>query len=110
MHRTTRLLFRIVTGLALGLSAAAWAGETVPTPAAKIDSGLGDLPHYSQWREPWLYVTPAEKVDSGLGALPHHSEWREPWLYIQPAEKVDSGLGEITRSAAPVATASSAPK
>ncbi len=110
MHRTTRLFFRMVTGLALGLSTAAWAGETVPTPTAKIDSGLGKLPHYSQWREPWLYVTPAEKVDSGLGALPHHSEWREPWLYIQPAEKVDSGLGEITQSAAPVATASSARK
>ena len=64
-------------------------------PAAKLDSGLGDLPPLSEWREPWLYATPAESVDSGLGDLPPLSEWREPWLYATPAESVDSGLGDL---------------
>ena len=38
---------------------------------------------------------PAESLDSGLGDLPPYSEWRFPWVYSMPAEKIDSGLGEI---------------
>lgn len=101
MHRASKAFLSLVAGFALGLSTAAMA-DGVPTPAASIDSGLGALPHYSQWQEPWLYATPAEKVDSGLGTLPPYADWRESWLYSQPAEKIDSGLGEITR---PVAAA-----
>jgi hypothetical protein len=103
MHRASKAFLSLVAGFALGLSTAAMADGAVPTPAASIDSGLGALPHYSQWREPWLYAMPAEKVDSGLGTLPPYAEWREPWLYSQPAEKIDSGLGEITRRAATAA-------
>ena len=99
MKRTGRVLIGVVAALGFAVSAGgALADGTVPTPAAKIDDGLGTLPHYSQWREPWAYATPAEKVDSGLGSLPHYSQWHEPWLYSQPAEKIDNGLGEIAAS------------
>jgi hypothetical protein len=96
-----RAMWVLLAAVAMGSAAAdqtavrgaepdsAWA------PAAKRDNGLGALPHYREWREPWLYAFPAEKVDSGLGSLPPLSEWRDPWLYATPAEKVDSGLGSL---------------
>ncbi len=95
-YRASKLCLALVAGLTLGLATSALAEDVVPTPAAKIDNGLGNLPHYSEWRDLWLYATPAESIDSGLGTLPHYSEWHAPWLYSQPAEKIDSGLGEIT--------------
>ena len=55
-------------------------------PAEKVDSGLGDLPSLSEWREPWLYATPAESIDNGLGDLLPFAEWREPWLHAIPAD------------------------
>jgi hypothetical protein len=72
-----------------------------PTPAAKIDAGLGELSVYTEWREPWLYAIPAESVDDGLGATPDAARVTEVWLYAMPAEKLDSGLGEIVATAAP---------
>jgi hypothetical protein len=38
-----------------------------------------------------LYSTPADKVDSGLGELPPFKEWKAPWLHSIPADK---GAGE----------------
>ena len=65
-------------------------------PAAKRDSGLGELrPLNGESPGVWLYAIPAESLDSGLGDLPPLSEWRAPWLYAMAAEKVDSGLGEL---------------
>ena len=72
-----------------------FAADEVPEPAAKVDSGLGELPQFGQWVEPWLYATPTESVDDGLGEMPDVSRITEVWLYAMPAEKVDSGLGEI---------------
>ncbi|HSC25958.1 MAG TPA: hypothetical protein VLD67_01715 [Vicinamibacterales bacterium] len=98
MHRLTSTMCALM--LALGTSSVA-ASEPIPdallVPAAKVDSGLGALPHTSQWQGmPWLYATPAEKIDNGLGALPHASQWQGmPWLHATPAEKIDSGLGEV---------------
>jgi len=109
MRRAGRVLIGVVAALGFAVSAGALADGTVPTPAAKIDNGLGTLPHYSQWREPWVYAMPAEKIDSGLGALPHYSQWGEPWLYSQPAEKIDSGLGEVTASGRQVPAHAAAP-
>jgi len=103
MHRFTSIFCTLM--LALGTSSVA-ATEPLPdellVPAAKIDSGLGGLPHASQWQgTPWLHAMPAEKIDSGLGKLPHASQWQGmPWLYAMPAEKIDSGLGEIAARAA----------
>lgn len=46
----------------------------------KQDSGLGELPHYSQWadktgKDPMRASTAGEKLDNGLGDLPHYSKW-----------------------------------
>ena len=48
-----------------------------------------------------------EKLDSGLGSLPHYREWRDLWTGTAPkmsgrlnpvqGEKLDSGLGEVQR-------------
>jgi len=103
MHRFTSIFCALT--LALGTSSVA-AAEPLPgefqVPAAKVDSGLGELPHVSQWQGmPWLHAIPAPKIDSGLGDLQHASQWQGmPWLYAMPAPKIDSGLGEITPRAA----------
>ena len=64
------------------------AGHASVVPAAKVDSGLGDLPHYRNWVDPTgrapmepvltASVVPAGKVDSGLGDLPHYRDWVDP--------------------------------
>jgi hypothetical protein len=65
------------------------------TPAPRIDSGLGEVPPFETWNDPWVYATPAETRDNGLGELAPYSEWQYTWVYAMPAEKIDSGLGEI---------------
>lgn len=87
--------------LALASAPAAQAADEIHTPAAKIDSGLGTLPYYTEWSAIWLYATPAESVDDGLGAMPDVSRITEVWLFAMPAEKLDSGLGEVAAGAAP---------
>jgi hypothetical protein len=79
------------------LSSAAMAADSGPaTPQVvgeKLDSGLGDLPHYRHWADPTgkrLQPTNAgaatalaaaqvagEKLDSGLGNLPHYRDWAD---------------------------------
>ncbi len=49
----------------------------------KLDSGLGDLPHYLKWsdpsgRHPTGHRVAGESLDSGLGELPHYSKWADP--------------------------------
>lgn len=74
--------------LALTLAAAALfltAGPTLAAPdtavaGQKLDSGLGELPNYSQWTDPTGRHPMGERVlgeslDSGLGELPHYSKW-----------------------------------
>lgn len=46
----------------------------------KLDSGLGALPHYSQWADKSGRTVNAtrvagESLDNGLGNLPHYSQW-----------------------------------
>jgi hypothetical protein len=58
----------------------------------KIDSGLADLPHYSQWADKTgKNVKPVnvagQKLDSGLGDLPHYSQWVDRF---EPTHKVAS--------------------
>lgn len=67
-----------VFALTLAATQAFAAGTAVP--GEKQDSGLGDLPHYSQWvdktgKDPMRASTAGEKLDSGLGDLPHYSKW-----------------------------------
>jgi len=74
----------------IALSAAAMLGTAVLAHAApqaavtgqKIDSGLGVLPHYSQWldksgRQPTAARVLGESLDNGLGDLPHYSRWSD---------------------------------
>ena len=76
------------TRLCVSLSAAVLilvAGPALSGPAAfvagqKLDSGLGDLPHYSTWadpsgRNPMGSRVAGESLDDGLGELPHYSTW-----------------------------------
>jgi len=65
------------------------AVASIAAPAAtriqgeKLDSGLGELPHYREWASyPQLRGMTAmvnrvagEKLDSGLGELPPYREW-----------------------------------
>lgn len=52
-------------------------------PGEKLDSGLGEMPHYREWAQhpSTQHLTaianhvPGEKQDSGLGDLPPYSEW-----------------------------------
>ena len=70
------LLAAALTSLALPASAQsanAVAGE-------KLDSGLGSLPHYSQWAAPSSRKVAAvrvegESLDNQLGELPHYRLW-----------------------------------
>ena len=95
MNKLMSLKIAAAMAAALGVLASTptLAGEavaaTAQVPGQKIDSGLGDLPHYSQWTDPTgknpmgrtasapataVQVT-GEKKDSGLGELPHYSQW-----------------------------------
>jgi hypothetical protein len=98
-HTTTGILMKStgqtlkVIALAIGvltMSACASldAGHASVLPGAKVDSGLGELPHYRNWVDPTGHtpmapmltagVVPAGKVDSGLGELPHYRDWVDP--------------------------------
>ena len=74
------------------LSFSSASGAETPRPDArhhvtgeKLDSGLGELPHYREWaHNPATRQLAAadaairvagEKLDSGLGELPHYREW-----------------------------------
>jgi hypothetical protein len=75
--------------ITIALGAAALLATAVLAQAApvavsgqKIDSGLGGLPHYSQWldksgRDPMGARVVGESLDNGLGELPHYSQWTD---------------------------------
>jgi hypothetical protein len=75
---TAAMLFQVSTSAA--------ADEAAITPVVvgqKLDSGLGDLPHYRDWADPTGKAPVAAKVagqklDSGLGELPHYRYWADP--------------------------------
>jgi hypothetical protein len=59
------------------------AGSGTTVAGQKLDSGLGQLPHYSTWADPSGRGVGAvagvklagESLDDGLGQLPHYSAW-----------------------------------
>ena len=66
----------LATGPAMSVTGAEVAGQ-------KIDSGLGDLPHYRHWSDPSGRMplgtqVLGESLDDGLGELPHYSAWADP--------------------------------
>jgi hypothetical protein len=69
------LLLVLVTTTVSFVAATAAANE-----GQKLDSGLGELPPYSQWRDktgraPVHVQVAGESLDSGLGELPHYAQW-----------------------------------
>jgi hypothetical protein len=94
-----RVAVATVAAVTLMIASVGIAADEIPVPAAKVDNGLGELAHWSEWKEPWLYATPADSEDNGLGEMPDVSRITEVWLYAIPAEKLDSGLGEIVAGA-----------
>jgi hypothetical protein len=96
MRKVTALsvLAALAASVCLLSSAAVAADNKLATPQVvgeKLDSGLGELPHYRHWVDPTgkqpqptnagavtaLAATQVagEKLDSGLGNLPHYREW-----------------------------------
>ena len=66
------------------IAAAPVTSASTPTLAGqKIDSGLGELPHFSTWADPsgrqaTDHRVLGESQDNGLGELPHYSRWIDP--------------------------------
>jgi hypothetical protein len=71
--------------MAMPVSAAEPAGPVIQLSGQKIDSGLGELPHYRHWADPTgrsplragEVRVAGEKKDSGLGDLPHYRQWSD---------------------------------
>ena len=83
-----RSLKRLVVAVAVFLaamasSAAVEARNPNQVPGEKLDSGLGELPHYRDWGRyagtsnlvAHVNHVPGEKLDSGLGELKHYRYW-----------------------------------
>lgn len=73
---------RLALAALLAVSGLSFAAEPTPVAGAKLDSGLGDLPHYSHWvdktgKNPMGHHVIGEKLDSGLGTLPNYRHWAD---------------------------------
>ncbi len=87
MKPIPRVLLCLAATSAMLFQASAFAADPTPAAAAtvgqKLDSGLGDLPHYRDWADPTGKAPLAaklagQKIDSGLGDLPHYRYWADP--------------------------------
>ena len=56
LHQSLKVL-----AIVIGVSALGACQSMAPTPVAKVDNGLGDLPHYRDWIDP-SGRTPMEPV------------------------------------------------
>ena len=78
-----RTLITAASTALVGLSMPLFAqtAARVELPGQKLDSGLGDLPHYRYWADPTGKApvqVAGQKLDSGLGDLPHYRLWADP--------------------------------
>jgi hypothetical protein len=83
----TTLMAALLAGAMLlhAESASADKPDAAATSVAgeKLDSGLGDLPHYRHWADPKGKAplgnhVAGQKLDSGLGELPPYRLWADP--------------------------------
>jgi hypothetical protein len=77
-----KLIATLTAAVLLSAAGPALSGPDAVVAGQKVDSGLGDLPHYSKWANTsgQLAVSnqvPGQKLDSGLGDLPHYSKWAD---------------------------------
>lgn len=75
-----KLCVSLSAALLIVASGPALSGPAAVVAGQKIDSGLGELPHYSTWadpkgRNPIGNRVVGESLDNGLGSLPHYSKW-----------------------------------
>jgi len=73
---------RLITWLGAATLCTAAAAADPAVPGQKLDSGLGELPHYSLWLDksgahPMGVRIAGESLDSGLGSLPHYRYWKD---------------------------------
>jgi hypothetical protein len=91
MKPTPRTLLCVAAMAAACFQATAVLAQETSKPALagqKLDSGLGELPHYRHWADPTGKDPMAgtlvgqkiagQKLDSGLGDLPHYRYWADP--------------------------------
>ena len=50
--QTLKVIALAIGVLTMSACASLDAGQSAAVPAAKVDSGLGDLPHYRDWVDP----------------------------------------------------------
>ncbi len=79
---TSRLITTLATLVLACAAAPALSAPDMGSAGQKLDSGLGELPHYSKWidakgRHPVAVRVVGETLDSGLGELPHYSKWKD---------------------------------
>jgi hypothetical protein len=78
-------LHQVLTAAAAALcclATPALAQRSTAVAGEKLDSGLGQLPHYSKWADPrggrvTALTVPGESLDSGLGELPPYRLWAD---------------------------------
>ena len=79
----SKITIALGTAALLATAVLAHAAPLAAVSGQKIDSGLGGLPHYSQWldksgRDPMGTTrVVGESLDNGLGELPHYSQWSD---------------------------------
>lgn len=61
----------------------------------KLDSGLGQLPHYRHWTDLTGKSLVGEKFDNGLGDLAHYSKWVDTSGTTLVGQSLDDGVGEL---------------
>lgn len=79
------------------------AGLAPVVVGQKLDSGLGSLPHYSQWTDRSGRNVVAvnstrvegESLDDGVGSLPHYSKWKSAG--VAPTVQVALNSAPATR-------------
>ena len=76
----TRLCVSLSAAVLILAAGPALSGSAASVAGQKLDSGLGELPHYSTWadpsgRNPMGRRVAGESLDDGLGELPHYSKW-----------------------------------
>ena len=76
-RRTSSIL---LAAMLISLAMPAMAQSANAVAGEKLDSGLGNLPHYAKWTTPAVGKTAAvtvegESLDNQLGELPHYRLW-----------------------------------
>jgi hypothetical protein len=92
----TTFLAALTAAVLLSAAAPALSGPDAFVAGQKLDTGLGELPHYSKWADPTgrnaaRVSVAGESLDDGLGELPHYSKWANRSGTLHSAAPLHSG-------------------